>query len=174
MDMNHLAASNRLPWSIALLRASRRASSTNCSFPKHGEISYQVHEPSPLAVRSGRFRFAPTCAHPGVHRGNGFAEHRLQRFEATNPNHFRHLLSGLTVRPLVRAAGTSRPDFAREENQRRPDQAGAAQQPKTIEKAKERRLLLKIRASCALACRAASGAENRAPQNTATRLASVS
>ena len=42
----------------------------------------------------------------------------------------------------MRGAGTSRPDFAREENQRRSDQAGAAQQPETVEKTKECRLLM--------------------------------
>jgi hypothetical protein len=42
----------------------------------------------------------------------------------------------------VRRAWTSRPEIAREENQRRPDQAGAAQQPEAIEKAKEARLLV--------------------------------
>src|SRR5712664_2909268 len=39
-------------------------------------------------------------------------------------------------------AGTSRPEFACEENQRGSDQAGATQQPETIEKAKECRLLV--------------------------------
>jgi hypothetical protein len=38
--------------------------------------------------------------------------------------------------------GISRPHFACKENQRRPDHAGAAQQPKTIEKTKKCRLLL--------------------------------
>src|ERR1700747_1653135 len=39
-------------------------------------------------------------------------------------------------------ARTTRPEFPREENQRRPDHAGAAQQPETIEKAKKCRLLV--------------------------------
>ncbi|MGB2890673.1 MAG: hypothetical protein WBC04_23520 [Candidatus Acidiferrales bacterium] len=50
--------------------------------------------------------------------------------------------AGLTVRPLVRGTRTNRPEFAREENQRRSDHAGAAQQPETIEKAKKCRLLV--------------------------------
>src|SRR2546425_4352309 len=40
------------------------------------------------------------------------------------------------------AGGSHRPEFACEENQRRSDHAGAAQQPEAIEKAKECRLLL--------------------------------
>src|SRR5467141_2221559 len=39
-------------------------------------------------------------------------------------------------------ARTSRPEFASEENQRRPEHASAAQQPETIEKAKKCRLLV--------------------------------
>src|SRR5229473_6876026 len=102
----------------------------------------QVHKPVHQRGDQGNL-----ASHPRVHiQGSAsqtwFAEHRLQRFEATNPNHFRNLLSGLTIRPLVRGAGTSRPDFAREENQRRSDQAGAAQQPETVEKTKKRRLLM--------------------------------
>src|SRR5713226_87297 len=102
----------------------------------------QVHKP--VHQRGDQGNLGP---HPRVHiqwstSETGFAEHRLQRFEATNPNHFRNLLSGLTIRPLVRGAGTSRPDFAREENQRRSDQAGAAQQPETVEKTKKCRLLM--------------------------------
>jgi hypothetical protein len=42
----------------------------------------------------------------------------------------------------VSGARTRRPDFPREEDQRRSDHAGAAQQPEAIEKAKEGRLLL--------------------------------
>jgi hypothetical protein len=41
----------------------------------------------------------------------------------------------------MRCARTSRPEFAREKNQWRPDQAGTAQQPKTIEKTEKRSLL---------------------------------
>ena len=44
---------------------------------------------------------------------------------------------------LVGGTGTSRPNFADEENQRCADKAGAAQHPEAIEKAKEGRLLLK-------------------------------
>src|SRR5260370_32601600 len=102
----------------------------------------EVHKPGHHRGDEGNL-----AAHPRVHiQGStsetGFAEHRLQRFEAANPNHFRNLLSGLTIRSLVRGAGTSRPDFAREENQRRSDQAGAAQQPETVEKTKKCRLLM--------------------------------
>src|SRR5271155_3245436 len=43
---------------------------------------------------------------------------------------------------LVRCAARSRADFAREENQGRPDQAGAPKHPEAIEKAQKRRLLL--------------------------------
>lgn len=43
---------------------------------------------------------------------------------------------------LVRSASTSRPDFACEENQGCPDQAGASQNPEAIEKAEKSRLLL--------------------------------
>jgi len=39
-------------------------------------------------------------------------------------------------------ARASRSEFPREENQRRPDQAGAAQQPEAIEKAKKCGLLM--------------------------------
>jgi hypothetical protein len=39
-------------------------------------------------------------------------------------------------------ARTSRPEFACKKNQRRSNQAGPAQQPETIEKTKERRLLV--------------------------------
>src|SRR6266851_6732177 len=70
------------------------------------------------------------------------AEHWLQGFETANPSHFCTLLSALTVRPLVCAARTSRAEFACEENQRRPEHAGATQQPETIEKTKECGLLL--------------------------------
>jgi len=42
------------------------------------------------------------------------------------------------------SAGTSRPDFACEENQRRADQASATQNPEAVEKAKERCLLLDV------------------------------
>src|SRR5260370_37849716 len=55
---------------------------------------------------------------------------------------FSSLLSRLILRPLVCGARTSRPEFAREENQRRSDQAGAAQQPEAIEGCQERRLLI--------------------------------
>src|SRR6266849_623693 len=44
--------------------------------------------------------------------------------------------------PLMCGARTARPEFAREEDQRRPNQAGAAQQPEAIEKAEKCRLLL--------------------------------
>jgi hypothetical protein len=42
----------------------------------------------------------------------------------------------------MRRARPSRPEIAYKENQRRSDQAGAAQQPETIEKAEKCRLLL--------------------------------
>ena len=42
----------------------------------------------------------------------------------------------------MRGARTSRPELAREENQRSSDQAGAAQQPEAIEEAKKGCLLL--------------------------------
>src|SRR5260370_12566337 len=102
----------------------------------------QVHKPVHQRGDQGNLAPHPRVRIQGSTSETGFAEHRLQRFEATNPNHFRNLLSGLTIRPLVRGAGTSRPDFAREENQRRSDQAGAAQQPETVEKTKKRRLLM--------------------------------
>src|SRR6266700_4260868 len=102
----------------------------------------QVHKPVHQRGDQGNLASHPRVHIQGSTSETGFAEHRLQRLEATNPNHFRNLLSGLTIRPLARGAGTSRPDFAREENQRRSDQAGAAQQPETVEKTKKCRLLM--------------------------------
>src|SRR5258708_2969135 len=102
----------------------------------------QVHKPVHQRGEQGNLASHPRVHIQGSTSETGFAEHRLQRLEATNPNHFRNLLSGLTIRPLVRGAGTSRPDFAREENQRRSDQAGAAQQPETVEKTKKCSLLM--------------------------------
>src|SRR6266436_887960 len=55
---------------------------------------------------------------------------------------FSSLLSRLILRRLMSGARTSRPEFACEENQRRSDQAGAAQQPEAIEGCQERRLLI--------------------------------
>src|SRR5262249_14152357 len=46
------------------------------------------------------------------------------------------------VWPSVCRAGTARFNLAREENQGRTDQAGATQQPETIEKTQKSRLLL--------------------------------
>src|SRR6266481_6800397 len=55
---------------------------------------------------------------------------------------FSSLLSRLILRRLMSGARTSRPEFACEENQRRSDQAGAAQQPEAIEGCQERRMLI--------------------------------
>src|SRR5258708_26648150 len=55
---------------------------------------------------------------------------------------FSSLLSRLILRRLMSGARTSRPEFACQENQRRSDQAGAAQQPEAIKRCKERSLLL--------------------------------
>src|SRR5712692_5214696 len=103
----------------------------------------QVHKPVHQRGDQGNLASHPRVHIQGSTSETGFAEHRLQRLEATNPNHFRNLLRGLTIRPLVRGAGTSRPDFAGKENQRCADKAGAAQHPKAIEKAEKSRLLLK-------------------------------
>src|SRR6266852_4808604 len=55
---------------------------------------------------------------------------------------FSSLLSRLILRRLMSGARTSRPEFACKENQRRSDQAGAAQQPEAIEGCQERSLLI--------------------------------
>src|SRR5256884_439813 len=69
----------------------------------------------------------------------GISQHGLQSLEL--PKSFPEPPS---VGPfaLVCGARTSRPDFANKEDQRCADQAGAAQHPKAIEKAKKRCLLL--------------------------------
>jgi hypothetical protein len=52
------------------------------------------------------------------------------------------VISATFVRALVCGAGTTRPELACEENQRRADQAGASQQPEAIEGCQERSLLI--------------------------------
>ena len=86
------------------------------------------------SVRSVRSSSAPRCA--------PLAELQLHEFETASSNHFFNFYSAFFFRPLVCCARTARPEFAREENQRCPDQAGASQQPEAIEKPKECRLLL--------------------------------
>src|SRR6266481_397601 len=72
---------------------------------------------------------------------------------------FSSLLSRLILRRLMSGARTSRPEFACEENQRRSDQAGAAQQPEAIEGCQERSLLiqdpaeLRVRVDRCVGCR---------------------
>src|SRR5260370_6101323 len=71
----------------------------------------QVHKP--VHQRGDQGNLAPhTRVHiQGSTSETGCAEHCLQRFEASNPNHYRNLLSWLNIRPFVRCTMTSRPDF---------------------------------------------------------------
>lgn len=139
----NLPASNRLPWSIAFLRASRRASSTNCSCPKT-----QPDTAIRLVSQSTSGEIRSISLHPQASTSKGASvkssvgQRGLQGLETANPNHFCNLLSGLAVRPLVCRSRTSRPEFACEENQRCSNQAGAAQQPEAIEGGQERSLLI--------------------------------
>ena len=67
------------------------------------------------------------------------------RLATPRNNHFElptTVIFGNVPSALVCGAWTTRPEFAREENQRRADQAGAAQQPEAIEGCQERSLLI--------------------------------
>jgi hypothetical protein len=62
---------------------------------------------------------------------------RINHFELRIP-----VISATSFQALVCGAGTTRPELACEENQRRADQASAAQQPEAIEGCQERSLLI--------------------------------
>jgi hypothetical protein len=67
------------------------------------------------------------------------------RLATPRNNHFElriPVISATSFQALVCGAGTTRPELACEENQRRADQASAAQQPEAIEGCQERSLLI--------------------------------
>src|SRR6266404_468917 len=72
--LTNLRASRRLPWSIALLKASRRASSTNCSSPE------TQREPAiRLVSQSTRGEIRPISLRNQVCTSNGAVMKRRSR-----------------------------------------------------------------------------------------------
>src|SRR5262250_1832911 len=138
-----LWASRRLPWSIALQRASRSASSTYSSISetqRDAAIRPMSHS------TSGEIRIISLRTQVLTSRGApvnpGFWS--IDRRDLKLPT---KIISAIPLfspysSALVRRAGTSRPDLACEENQRRADQASTTQNPEAVEKPEECCLLL--------------------------------
>src|SRR6267142_1839900 len=138
-----LRASKRLPWSIALLRASRRASSTNSSSPKtqRDPAIRLISQSSSSEIRPISLR-TQVCSSKGASVKSNLPSAECKDLKLPTQIISANSFGALLLRPLVCGTRTGRPEFACQENQRRPEHASAAQQPEAIEKAKERRLLM--------------------------------
>src|SRR6266481_3222696 len=140
-----LRASKRLPWIIALLRASRRASSTNSSSPRtQRDAAIRLINQS----TSGEIWPISLCTQVRTFSGAS-VKRSLGSIDCSDLKLPTQIISATSfqdplfdARRLMSGARASRSEFPREENQRRPDQAGAAQQPEAIEKAKKCGLLM--------------------------------